>query len=311
MYWSVRINEYLKRCVETTLKEKLNSSGAVLIKGPKWCGKSTTAERYAKSSIYMQNTREREQNKAMARNAPDIFLSGKTPKLIDEWQIIPFIWDDIRYEVDHRDKFGQFILTGSATPTYIEYEHSRICRITTLIMRPMSLFESLDSIGTISINDLFLNKVFTPSSNTLELEYYAFLLCRGGWPKSIGQPKDVALNIMKNYYDGLVNDDLFKLDGGERNVEKIKVTLRSYARNESSECSIQTLIDDIKENDNKSISDETIKSYLSALRKIFIIEDIKSWSPNLRSKTAIRTSPTRHFIDPSIGCRALGIGLVT
>ena len=303
------MKKYYSRCIDSQLKEKLESSGAVLIKGPKWCGKSTTAEQFAKSVVYMQNPKDKMQNIALAKNAPDIFLSGDTPKLIDEWQIIPFIWDSIRFEVDHRDDFGQFILTGSTTPVdSSEIEHSGIGRITTLMMRPMTLFESLDSNGIISLAKLFNNENVSAGFSKKTLLDYAFLTCRGGWPKVIGQNEKVALEIAKNYYDGLVNEDLFKFDGVERDIEKVKATLRAYARNIASECSIETLIKDIKQNDDKSISDETIVSYIKALKEIFVIEDIPAWNPNLRSKVAMRTSPTRHLIDPSIGCKALGIG---
>ena len=305
------MDKYLKRCVDEILKEKLESSGAVLIKGPKWCGKSTTAKQFTKSAIYMQKSGEREQNIALAKNAPNIFLSGKTPKLIDEWQIIPFIWDDIRYEIDERNKFGQFILTGSSTPLLKnknEISHSGIGRITTLVMRPMSLYESLDSSGTVSLNDLFNGFSVTGGKSSKTLADYAFLTCRGGWPSSVGVSEKVGLNIAKNYYDSLVEIDLSEADEVNRDLDKVKATLRSYARNVSTECSIQTLIKDIKENDNKSISDETIRSYITALKNIYILEDISAWNPNLRSRTIVRTSPTRHFVDPSIGCIALGIG---
>ena len=304
------MEKYLQRCIDSRLKEKLDSSGAVLIKGPKWCGKSTTAERFSKSFVYMQDRKERDQNIALAKNAPDLFLKGNTPRLIDEWQIIPFIWDDIRYEVDRRDAFGQFILTGSATPLSNEdqkmKQHSGVGRITTLIMRPMSLYESLDSNGAISLESLFKKDKIAPSISNVSLEDYTFLACRGGWPKSIGQNEKVAMEISINYYNGLVESDINTVDGASRDTNKVKAFLRSYARNISSECSIETIVSDIKENTNMDVSDETARSYIKALEKLYVIEDIEAWSPNLRSKTTIRTSPTRHFIDPSIACRALG-----
>lgn len=304
------MDKYLKRCIETRLMDKLESSGAVWIKGPKWCGKSTTAEQFAKSSIYMQNRKEREQNIALAKNAPELFLAGETPKLIDEWQIIPFIWDDIRFEIDKRDKFGQFILTGSATPLNDEKEqlmqHSGVGRISTLIMRPMSLYESLDSNGAISLNSLFNGEKVAPAICDKKLIDYAHFACRGGWPKSIGLSEKVSIEIVRNYYDGLVENDIKSVDGVARDIDKVKAFMRSYARNVSTECSIETIVSDIKEFDNKMVSDETVKSYIKALERLYVIEDIKAWSPNLRSKTTIRTSPTRHFIDPSIACRALG-----
>lgn len=304
------MDKYLKRCIEESLKTKLESSGAVLIEGPKWCGKSTTAERFSKSAVYMQSRKSQDQNISLAKNAPELFLKGETPRLIDEWQIIPFIWDDIRFEVDQRDKFGQFILTGSATPLSENEEmkkrHSGVGRITTLVMRPMSLYESLDSNGSISLLSLFTHSKIKPASSDVSLTDYAFLACRGGWPKSVGQSEKVAMEIAKNYFNGLVENDIKSIDNKSRDVEKIKSVIKSYARNISTECSIETIINDIKENDGKYISDETIRSYIKVLKNLYVFEDVKAWSPNLRSKTTIRTSPTRHFVDPSIACRALG-----
>ena len=304
------MDKYLKRCVDTRLKDKLDSSGAVWIKGPKWCGKSTTAEQIAKSCVYMQSRKDRDQNIALAKNAPEVFLTGKTPRLIDEWQIIPFIWDDIRYEIDKRDTFGQFILTGSATPLTSkeeqEIQHSGVGRISTIVMRTMSLFESLDSNGTISLGSLFKGEKVAPATCDKILNDYAQYACRGGWPKSVGASEKVSIEIARNYYSGLIENDIKDIDGASRDTDKLKAFMRSYARNISTECSIQTLANDIKEYDNKTVSDETIRSYIKALENLYVIEDIKAWSPNLRSKTTIRTSPTRHFIDPSIACRALG-----
>ncbi|MDD6302176.1 MAG: DUF4143 domain-containing protein [Bacillales bacterium] len=304
------MDKYLKRCIDTRLKDKLDSSGAVWIKGPKWCGKSTTAEQIASSAVYMQSRKERDQNIALARNAPELFLAGETPKLIDEWQIIPFIWDDIRFEIDKRDAFGQFILTGSASPLNNKDEqtmrHSGVGRISTIVMRPMSLYESLDSNGTISLNSLFNGEKVAPAVCDKKLIDYAQYACRGGWPKSVGVSEKVSIEIVRNYYDGLVENDIKSVDGVSRDIDKVKAFMRSYARNISTECSIQTIVTDIKGYENKTVSDETVNSYIKALEKLYVIEDIKAWCPNLRSKTTIRTSPTRHFIDPSIACRALG-----
>lgn len=306
------MGRYLKRCIDAQLTEKLASSGAVLIKGPKWCGKSTSAEQVARSAVYMQKANEREQNIALAKNAPEIFLSGDAPKLIDEWQVIPFIWDDIRYEIDHRGLFGQFILTGSTTPLSDkdgkQRIHSGIGRITTLTMRTMSLYESLESNGAFSLGALFEGKAPKAAASSKTLVDYAFLACRGGWPLAVGLDERTALNVAKNYYDGLISDDFRNLIGAKRDIEKMEATLRAYARNISTECSLDTLLRDVKENDDLSISDESIRSYLNLLREIYVIEDVPAWNPNLRSKTAIRTTPTRHFVDPSVGCRALGIG---
>lgn len=229
--------------------------------------------------------------------------------MIDEWQIIPFIWDSIRFEVDHRDAFGQFILTGSATPVdKKDIEHSGTGRITSITMRPMSLSESLDSNNSYSLIDLFGGRYPNGSKCNLALTDYAFLTCRGGWPKSVGQEKEVALSIPKNYFDSLINEDLPRLDGIQRDIGKIKATIKSYARNIASQCTVCTIIKDVYQNDRKTISDITINSYLNGLRNIFVIDDVQAWNPNLRSKVAIRTSPTRYFVDPSIACSALGIG---
>ncbi len=221
-----------------------------------------------------------------------------------------FIWDDIRYEIDQRDNFGQFILTGSATPLLDEEEkqkqHSGVGRISSLIMRPMSLFESLDSNGKISLGSLFRKEKVKPALCEKTLLDYAFYCCRGGWPKSVSQSEKTSMEIARNYFDGLVENDIRSVDDVSRDVEKVKLFLRSYARNISTECSIETILSDVKNLSSVGISDETVKSYIKAFEKLYVIEDIKAWCPNLRSKTTIRTSPTRHFIDPSIACRALG-----
>ena len=224
--------EYLKRIADEVLQDNLDSSGAVLIIGPKWCGKSTTAERVAKSVVYMQDKTNQEQNIELARLNPKLFLDNPAPMLIDEWQIIPFIWDSIRFEVDQRDEFGQFILTGSSTAKKAdENAHSGIGRITKMVMRPMSLYESKDSNGTISLRALFEGDTDIGAKCDKELLDYAFFTCRGGWPKSIGQREKVALNLAKNYYNGLVDEDIKDIDGVKRDRFKVEAILKSYARN--------------------------------------------------------------------------------
>lgn len=302
------MKKYYDRIADDILDFKLKTAGAVLIKGTKWCGKSTTAEQKANSFVYMQNNNQKNQNIALAKNAPELFLEGKTPKLIDEWQTIPFIWDQIRFEVDHRDEFGQFILTGSAMPVdNTEYEHSGIGRIASMIMRPMSLYESKDGNGAVSLNDLF-KKEFKASKCDLTLNDYAYLLCRGGWPQSLDKEKEIALEQVYNFYDGLVNDDINRVFKKIKNPERIKRLLKSYSRGISSEMSIVEMKKDIKVNEEDSFDEDTITSYLDALMKLYIVEELPAWNPNMRSKTAIRTSNTRHFVDPSIACAALGIG---
>lgn len=306
------MKKYLNRIIEKKIKDKLTSCGAILIKGPKWCGKSTTALKFANSVIYMQTHKDKAQNIELARTEPAAFLAKKPPLLIDEWQEIPFIWDEIRFEVDKRGEFGQFILTGSSTPLMQKEKsqimHSGIGRITTLVMRPMSLYESLDSTGGVSLNELFLGKKPKTQESKLSFFDYCYLICRGGWPQSVGISKDAALEISKDYFTQLIESDLLKGKNLFRDKQKLKKTLKSYARNVSSQCSVQTLIDDIKENDNLSVSHVTILSYLELFKENYIIEDIPAWNPNLRSKTAIRTAPTRHFICPSIAARALELG---
>lgn len=301
------MENYLPRIADSILQLKLRTSGAVLIKGPKWCGKSTTALQIARSKVFMQNPQTKEHLILLAKNDSRLFLSGEVPMLIDEWQIIPFIWDAIRYEIDQRNAFSQFILTGSATPLDTSsIEHSGVGRITTMTMRPMSLFESRESNGEVSLQKIFKG-VFSVATSSTNLADYAFYICRGGWPKAIGMEPAIALQIATNYYDGLVEEDLYKTDNIKRDTEKLKSVLRSYARHTATEASIATMIEDVKASSG-SISDTSMENYLIALRRLFVIEELKAWNPNLRSKTAVRSTPTRHFVDPSIGVSALGIG---
>jgi len=303
------MEKYLPRIVDKILKFKLESKGAVLIQGPKWCGKSTTALQQAKSVVYMQNTQMKKQNIELAKTDVELFLSGPTPKLIDEWQIIPFIWDSIRFEVDQRDAFGQFILTGSATPIDTSMiTHSGIGRITRMTMRPMSLYESKDSNGEVSLKDLFEGGKRIASTSNVSVQDYAYLVCRGGWPKAIGVKKEIALQQAIDYYDELIYSDISKVDGINRNSNRAKLVLKSYARNSSQEASINTILNDIANNDDFSFSDVTLSSYINGFKKLFVIEDLPAWNPNLRSKTAIRSQEVRHFVDPSIATASLGIG---
>lgn len=301
---------YLPRIADTILRDKLKSAGAVLIKGTKWCGKSTTAEQYAGSVVYMQNSREKEQNIALAKTAPDIFLEGKTPRMIDEWQVIPFIWDQIRFEVDHRKEKGQFILTGSSTPIKDDaYEHSGIGRIVPMTMRPMALYESKDSNGSVSLETLFNNpEAFNGAKCDLNLKDYAYLLCRGGWPAAMNLERNEALEQAHIFYEGLVNEDINKVFGKTKNPERVKRLLRSYSRAISSEMSNARIREDIINNDEETFDEDTVASYINALSKLFVIEELPAWNTNLRSKTAIRSSNVRHFVDPSIAVAASGSG---
>lgn len=306
------MKSYKARIVDSILQKKLSSSGAVLIEGAKWCGKTTTATQIAKSVLYMQDPVAKNQNLQMAEINPSLLLQGDTPRLIDEWQLAPKLWDSIRFEVDKRDDFSQFILTGSSVPVASsDITHSGVGRISRMLMRPMSLYESGESNGSVSLYDLFNNVENISGYNNLTIEDISYLICRGGWPKSIGVNIDVALQLPINYYEAIVMDDISRVDNVKRDSEKIKRILRSYARSIATQTKISTITQDVYANDNydnlnnKNI---TISSYISALKKIFVIEDSLSWNPNLRSKTAIRSSDTRYFTDPSVATAALGLG---
>lgn len=302
--------KYLPRVVDSELKTRLESRGAVLIEGPKWCGKSTTAARAAGSVVYMQDPATRDQDAMLARADPARFLAGKTPRLIDEWQVIPFIWDAVRYEVDQREELGQFLLTGSVTPPDArEIMHSGTGRIGRMLMRPMSLFESGDSSGEVSLSGLFADSSCRVSGMTdATLEELAFLLCRGGWPQAVGRPKPVALQQARDYCEELLETDFSRVDGTRRSRDRMERLLRSYARNSASEAPYTTLCADMLANDSETLSADTVASYVEALRRLFVVEDAPAWVPNLRSKAAIRTSDTRHFVDPSVATAILGAG---
>jgi len=304
--------EYRLRIVDKLLENKLKGMGAVLVEGAKWCGKTTTSEQHAGSVLYMDNPKDRSSNVKMAQMNPDMLLKGATPRLIDEWQIAPELWDAIRFTVDHREGEGQFILTGSVTPLSDEDEgkvhHSGAGRIARLKMRPMSLWESGDSNGQISMEALFGGAEDLYGVNELELRDIAWLMCRGGWPRAVNQPKDIALGRAFDYYDTVVNVDVKEPDHVGRNPERVKLLMRSYARNQGTQVSLSAICADMKANDNDTLDDRTVYSYLQALKGIFVVEDTKAWNPNLRSKSAIRTSDTRYFTDPSIAVAAMGIG---
>ena len=302
------MNDYKKRIVDEMLQRKLKGKGAVLIEGPKWCGKTTTAEQIAKSVLYMANPENKKQNLMLADIDPNVLLKGETPKLIDEWQIAPKIWDAVRFEVDHRKDEGQFILTGSAVPTDKSLiAHTGTGRFSFLFMRPMTLFESLESTGTVSLKDLFDQKNIS-GINNLSLEDIAYLCCRGGWPRSISMEREIALDQAFDYYDAIVNSDISRVDGISREPTRVKNLMRSYARNVGSQASNETLKGDMINNDSFSLDTDTVFSYINALKKIFVVDEVSAWNPNLRSKTAIRTSDTRYFIDPSIATASLGLG---
>ncbi|MBO7485752.1 MAG: ATP-binding protein [Spirochaetaceae bacterium] len=301
---------YRPRITDVILARKLKSKGAVLIEGPKWCGKTTTAEQMAKSILYMSKPEDVQANLIAADIEPSKLLEGETPRLIDEWQIAPKLWDAVRFEVDHRSNVGQFILTGSAIPPDTgEIFHSGTGRFAWIKMRPMSLFESGESSGEVSLKEMFnqADKLF--AENQIDsIDRLAFLICRGGWPGAIDMEDDIALEQAFDYFDAIVNTDISRVDNVQRDSERAKRLMKSYARHQGSQTAYTVLRDNILVNDAETLTEDTVYAYTNALRKIFVIEDMPAWNPNLRSKTAIRTSDTRYFIDPSIATASLGLG---
>lgn len=302
------MKNYLPRITDKLLDERLKAKGAILIEGPKWCGKTTSAKEFAKSFIAMDEPDKTKQYKQMAELNPSALLEGETPRLVDEWQLAPNLWNAVRYEVDKRDDFGQFILTGSAVPAEFDASmHSGTGRISRLYMRTMSLYESKDSDGAVSLSNLFDDKEIS-CANHKTLDDIAFLICRGGWPISIKLEGKASLFQAIDYFDSVVKNDISRVDSVKRDVEKAKSLLRSYARHVGSQAPLETIRKDILANQADTFDQVTLYSYIDALKKIFVIEDAPAWNPNIRSKTAIRSTDTRYFIDPSIATAALGIG---
>ena len=315
------MNGYKNRVADRLLAEKLEAFGAVLIEGPKYCGKTTLASQQARSILSMADTDTLGQNLALARTNISRLLAGETPRLIDEWQIAPQFWDAVRNEVDKRNEDGQFMLTGSAVPpkpkkeesgNIIEEEnihHTGTGRISRLRLRTMSLWESEDSTGDVSLEELFINPGTVDGVSNIDLDRLAYLTCRGGWPKAVLKKSEkAALAQAFDYYDSVVSNDIKRVDDIDRDEELTKRIMRSYARNQGTQATVGTILADIKSNGDERMSDSTVYSYIKALKEIFVIEDSIAWNPNLRSKTAIRTSDTRYFIDPSIATAALGMG---
>lgn len=299
---------YYERLIEKEIERKLKSSGAVLVAGPKFCGKTTTCMKYQKSFVKL-NTK---QAIAMARMNPGGVLDGETPRLIDEWQKAPDIWNQVKDDLDFHYEFGKYILTGSSTPAdKTEVHHSGAGRITPVRMRPMSLWESKDSKGTVSLAELFKGGKPIPwdLNPDFSLSDVAHLICRGGWPISVLASKEIAIEITKNYYNGLfVFEDCENERFRNKNPEIMKMIVRSYARHISTEAAVSTIIADVRQSNERTMDTKTYDDYNEALNDIFIIEDMPAWNPNIRSKTSIRSTPTRHFVDTSIACRALGAG---
>lgn len=300
--------QYLPRIADKLLDERLTAKGAILIEGPKWCGKTTTAKEFSNSIISMDQPNMTKQYQDMAEINPHILLEGEVPRLIDEWQIAPNLWNAIRYEVDQRNEMGQFILTGSAVPSELDDSfHTGTGRISRLKMRTMSLFESQESNGQVSLGDLFEGDVLSGQSHTT-IEELAFWICRGGWPKSITLADKPALFQAIDYHEAIISQDISRVDNVSRDKEKAKRLLRSYARHVGSQASYEVIRQDMLSNDIGTFDEKTLYSYIDALTKIFVIEDSPAWNPNLRSKAAIRTTDTRYFVDPSIAAASLGVG---
>ena len=295
---------YMPRISDVLLAEKLRHSGAVLITGPKWCGKTATASMAAESIVYMQDPDKTEAYMQAADTKPSLLLEGKVPRLIDEWQMAPVLWDAVRFAVDQRQKQGQFILTGSAVPVDNATQHTGTGRISRLRMRPMSLYESQESNGSVSLKKLFEKENIDPKPSELTIEKIAFAICRGGWPASVKMaPKD-ALEVSKDYVDAIIHQDVSRVDGVEKNPKRVQLLLRSLARNIATLATNKTIMQDI-EGDETGITAPTLDIYMNALRRIFVIEDQPAWAPSMRSKTAIRATSKRHFVDPSIATAVL------
>lgn len=299
---------YYPRLIEKEIELKLKSSGAVVVAGPKFCGKTTTCMLYQKSFVKL-NTK---QSIMMARMNPGAVLNGEKPRLIDEWQKAPDIWNHVKDDLDFEYQFGKYILTGSSTPAdKTEVHHSGAGRITPVRMRPMSLWESKESKGRVSLSGLFDGNSDFPwdMNGDFTLDDVAFLICRGGWPISVLAPKDIALEITKNYFNGLfVFEDSENERFRNKKPEVLRMILRSYARNISTEAAVSTILSDIRQSNERTMDVKTYEDYMEALKDLYIVEDMEAWNPDIRSKTSIRSTPTRHFVDTSIACRSLGIG---
>ena len=299
---------YRSRIVDSTLSRKLRGKGAILIEGPKWCGKTTTAEQYSNSILSVDDPVTIDANIAMSEIDPEKLLQGEQPRLLDEWQVAPKLWDAVRHHVDHHKGRGQFILTGSSVPADVtKTVHSGTGRFGWILMRPMTLFESGDSTGDVSLNDLF-NSSQVSGGSDIDLDRLAFLICRGGWPESIDMDEDVALDQAFDYIDAVINVDMSRVDDKKRDPQKVRALLRSYARNQGSQIPQSSISADVSSNDTTDVSETTVSEYLQALRKLHVVEDMNAWNPNLRSKTAVRTSSTRYFVDPSLAVASLRIG---
>ncbi|MDI9540286.1 MAG: DUF4143 domain-containing protein [Bacillota bacterium] len=297
---------YMPRLVDKQVEIELETFGAICIEGAKWCGKTWTSEHHSKSAIYLGDPSGNFQNKELAKLSPAIALDGEVPRLIDEWQEVPSIWDTVRFEVDKRGKKGQFILTGSSTPVQKGILHSGAGRISAIRMRPMSLFESNDSSGQVSLMSFFDGTFKNVATKSIDLEKLIKLSIRGGWPGSLGLSYEKFRLIPKEYMKSIINHDIYRLEGINRDSNKMHLLLKSLARNESTTASISTLKKDIVEFDNDNLDNDTISTYLNIFERLFLIENQKAFSTNIRSSTRIKQADKRHFVDPSLAIALLG-----
>lgn len=296
---------YYKRIIDDVIKEKLEITGGIVIKGPKWCGKTTSAKQISNSVLDLQNEKNKKKNKEIAEYDISLLLKGEKPRLIDEWQVIPEIWNMVKTDIDEQNGRGLYILTGSVIPTDNKNLHSGIGRFSFIEMKTMSLYESMDSNGTISLNDILNNNVIIRGQKSdIDYQRLAYLTCRGGWPSIIGMSEKNALQISKEYVKALCESDISSIDGKMRNPRLAKQILKAYARNVSTINSNQTIYDDVKKNYGY-VSEKTLIEYMNILKRLYVIDEVDSWNPNLRSKTAVRTAPKKGFVDPSIATAIL------
>jgi predicted AAA+ superfamily ATPase len=308
------MEKYRKRIADAMLAEKLSYMGAVLVQGPKWCGKTTTSRQVARSEVSLDDSVRGKSNRILAQTCPDKLLEGATPRLIDEWQEGPLLWDAVRSAVDRGGR-GMFILTGSAVPPEVDDDspervprHSGTGRIARLTMRPMSLSESGESTGEVSVARLFAGEDVTGAKSDLELDDICELICRGGWPGALGLTGRAARGPAREYFTAIVESDVSRVDRKLRDPERVQRLMRSLARLQGTQSSAAVICEDMKANDSDTLTEDTVYSYLKALRRIFVTEDMRAWCPNLRCKTPLRTTDTRYFTDPSIAAAAMGIG---
>lgn len=301
------MENYKARIIDKKIDKYLSVFGAICIEGPKWCGKTWTSSYHSNSEIYIGDPSGNFQNRQLAQMSPSLVLDGETPRLIDEWQEVPPLWDAVRYKVDQTPKKGQFILTGSATPNHKGILHSGAGRIARIRMRTMSLYESGDSSGDVSLEDLCNGKLTPKMTGEVDLKNVIEFIIRGGWPASLGLPIESAALLPKEYLEAVLNDDIYRVDGVKRNTHKMRLLLRSLARNESTTVSNKTLKNDIKEIDDEDIDTATIADYLNILDRLFITDNQKPFSTKIRSSVRIKQSEKRHFCDPSLACALLNI----